>query len=222
MPIEVHQIVRTKRKTLALIVNPDGSLVVRAPLRTPERSIWEFIESHADWIEKKKAEAVAVRPPAPRQYVAGELFMYLGNAYALEIVRGQKPPLVLEETFKLAESSQSNGNASFERWYRAQARQILHERVNAYANQYGFQFKTIGITSARTRWGSCSPNGSLNFSWRLVMAPIEAIDYVVVHELVHTLVHNHSRHFWKKVEKIMPDYKERKKWLRQNGPGLML
>jgi predicted metal-dependent hydrolase len=222
MPIEVNQIIRTKRKTLALIVKPDGSLVVRAPLRTPERSIWEFIQNHADWIEKKKAEALAALPPAPRQHVAGELFMYLGNAYSLEIVRGQKTALVLEETFKLAEASQSNAKVAFDRWYRAQARQILNDRVNLYANQYNFQFKKIGITSARTRWGSCSPNGSLNFSWRLIMAPIEAIDYVVVHELVHTIFHNHSKRFWKKVEKIMPDYKERRKWLAKNGPGLML
>jgi predicted metal-dependent hydrolase len=222
MPIEVNQIIRTKRKTLALIVKPDGSLVVRAPLRTPERSIWEFIQNHADWIEKKKAEALAALPPAPRQYVAGELFMYLGNAYSLEIARGQKTALVLEETFKLAEASQSNAKVAFDRWYRAQARQILNDRVNLYANQYNFQFKKIGITSARTRWGSCSPNGSLNFSWRLIMAPIEAIDYVVVHELVHTIFHNHSKRFWKKVEKIMPDYKERRKWLAKNGPGLML
>jgi predicted metal-dependent hydrolase len=222
MPIEVNQIVRTKRKTLALIIKPDGSLVVRAPLRTPEKSIWEFIENHAAWIERKKAEALAALPTAPRRYVPGELFMYLGNAYSLEMVRGQKTPLVLEETFKLAEASQSNAKVAFERWYRAQARQILNDRVNSYANQYSFQFKKIGITSARTRWGSCSPNGSLNFSWRLIMAPIEAIDYVVVHELVHTIFHNHSKRFWKKVEKVMPDYKERRKWLRKNGPGLML
>lgn len=222
MPIEVDQIIRTKRKTLALIVKPDGSLVVRAPLRTPERSIWEFIENHADWIEKKKAEVLAALPPAPRRYVPGELYLYLGNPYSLEIVRGQKTPLVLEETFKLGEASQNNAHVVFERWYRAQARQILNDRVNLYANQHSFQFQKIGITSARTRWGSCSPNGSLNFSWRLIMAPIESIDYVVVHELVHTIFHNHSRRFWKKVEKIMPDYKERRKWLRQNGPGLML
>jgi predicted metal-dependent hydrolase len=222
MPIEVNEIVRSKRKTLAVIVQPDGSLVVRAPLRAPERSIWEFIEIHADWIEKKKAEALAALPATPRQYVPGELFMYLGNAYPLEIVKGQKTPLILEERFKLAEACQSKAKLVFERWYRAQAREILNERVDLYAHQHGFQYKKIGITSARTRWGSCSSNGSLNFSWRLIMAPIEAVDYVVVHELAHTVFHNHSRRFWKKLETIMPDHKERRKWLRKNGPGLML
>ena len=148
--------------------------------------------------------------------------MYLGHAYSLELVKEQKKPLLLEENFKLTESAQSNGRLAFERWYRTQAKQILEERVHFYASQYGFQYKKIGITSARTRWGSCSSNGSLNFSWRLILAPMEAVNYVVVHELVHTVVHNHSKRFWKRVETIMPDYQECRKWLRKNGQQLML
>lgn len=220
--IRVDQIVRSKRKTLALIVKPDGSVIVRAPMRTSEKAIREFVEQHVEWVRKKQAEALVSLPPAPKQYVLGETFLYLGNTYSLEVVKGQKKPLLLEGSFKLAASVQSKAELVFERWYRAQARQILTERVNAYAGQYGFQYKKIGITSARTRWGSCSADGSLNFSWRLILTPLEAIDYVVVHELVHTVHHNHSKRFWNRVETIMPDYKERRKWLRKNGQPLML
>lgn len=222
MSIEVNEIVRSKRRTLALIVKPDGSLIVRAPLRASEKSIREFVESNAKWIEKKRIEALTFRPPAPKQYVPGEMFMFLGNAYPLEIAKGQKKALLLEGKFKLSQAAQGIARMAFERWYREQAKQILTERVSLYASQYGFQYKKIGITSARTRWGSCSSNGSLNFSWRLVLAPMEAVDYVVVHELVHTVFHNHSKRFWKRVEKIMPDYKERRKWLRKDGRQLML
>lgn len=222
MSIRVDQIIRSKRKTLALIVKADGSLIVRAPLKTSEKAIREFIENQAQWIEKKQAEALATPPLSPRQYIPSETFLYLGSAYPLEIVKGQKKPLLLEEKFKLAESVQGNAKLIFERWYREQAKQILNERANLYAGQYGFQYKKIGISSARTRWGSCSPKGSLNFSWRLILAPMEVVDYVVVHELVHTVFHNHSRRFWKRVEKITPDYKERRKWLRKNGQELML
>ncbi len=222
MPVEVNQIIRSKRKTIALIVKPDGSLVVRAPLRASEASIREFVESNAKWIEKKQAEALAFLRPAPKRYAAGELFTYLGSVYPLEIVKGQKKPLLLDGQFKLAEAAQGNARLAFEHWYRTQAKQILTERVRLYAGQYGFQYRKIGITSARTRWGSCSADGSLNFSWRLVMAPAEVVDYVVVHELAHTVFHNHSRRFWKRVEKIMPDYKERRKWLRKDGRQLML
>lgn len=221
MPIEASQIVRSKRKTIALIVKPDGSLIVRAPLRTPDGIIQEFIQRNTGWVTRKQAEALAALPPAPRQYVAGELFLYLGNPYPLFIAQGQQPPLLFDESFKLADAAQSKASLMFERWYRTQAKMIINERVDVYARQYNFQYKRIGITSARTRWGSCSANGSLNFSWRLMMAPIEAIDYVIIHELVHTVVHNHSRQFWDKVARIMPDYQERRKWLRTHAQELM-
>ena len=148
--------------------------------------------------------------------------MYLGNEYPLEIVKGLRTSLLLEGSFKLAESAQGEAAVEFECWYRNQARQILTERVNAYASQHNLQYKGIKITSARTRWGSCSPTGSLNFSWRLVLAPMDVVDYVVVHELAHTVFHNHSKRFWKKVEQILPDYKERRKWLRKYGLQLTL
>lgn len=222
MSISVDQIIRSTRKTLAVIVKSNGSVIVRAPLRASDKAIREFIEEHKEWIAKKRAEALATLPREPRQYVPGETFMYLGNSYSLEIVKGQKKPLLLEDGFKLAEPAQSKAKLAFERWYRAQAKEILTAQVEHYAGQFGFQYKKIGITSARTRWGSCSANGSLNFSWRLILAPMEAVDYVIVHELVHTLHHNHSRRFWKKVETILPDYKERRKWLRRNGQQLVL
>ena len=222
MAIEVHQIIRSKRKTLALIVKPDGSLIVRAPLRTSEKTIREFVEKNRQWIEKIHAKARSTPTSAPKQYLPGETFIYLGTPYPLEIVVEQKKSLLLDENFKLAKSAQSDAALAFEHWYRIQARQILIERVNFYAKQCSFQYKKIGITSARTRWGSCSVTGSLNFAWRLIMAPLEVVDYVVVHELVHTVFHNHSKHFWHRVEKIMSDYKERRNWLRRNGQQLFL
>jgi predicted metal-dependent hydrolase len=219
--IEIQEVIRSKRKTLALIVKPDGALIVRAPLRTAERTIRAFIEKNASWVKRKQAEALAVRPPTPRQYLPGEFFLYLGNAYPLELVQRQRRNLVFENSFKLAEPAQGKARQLFERWYREQARQILRERVDFYACQFDFQYKKVGITSARTRWGSCSADGSLNFSWRLILAPLEAVDYVVVHELVHTVFHDHSKRFWQKVEQVMPDYKERKKWLRRNAPQML-
>jgi predicted metal-dependent hydrolase len=222
MSIEINQIVHSKRKTLALIVRNDGSLVVRAPLRASNSTIREFVERHAEWIKKKQADALAVVPLVPRQYVAGELFPYLGNYYPLEILKSQKESLRLEASFKLAESARGNAARVFERWYREEARRILQERVTFFASEYDLQYRKIGITSARTRWGSCSADGSLNFSWRLIMAPMDAVDYVVVHELVHTVFHNHSKRFWDRVGTIMPDYIERRKLLRNNGIPFVL
>ena len=223
MPVEIDQIIRTKRKTIAIIVRPDGSLLVRAPLRASGRSIQEFVANNTRWIEKTRSRIEAVAPPPPKQYVPGEEFEYLGKTYPLEIVSDQKKDLLLEEgKFKLAASAKDKAAVVFECWYKAQARQILSERVEYYACQNGFQYSKIGITSARTRWGSCSAHGAVNFSWRLIQAPMEAVDYVVVHELVHTVIHNHSKKFWSRVEQTMPDFRERRKWLRSNGHRLLV
>ncbi len=222
MKIEINQIIRSKRKTLALVVKGDGSLIVRAPMRTPKVRIKEFVTQHYSWIEKTREKMQSLGVPPSRQYVPGEQFMFLGQSFPLEIVTDQKETLILNGSFRLAESASKHAKSVFEHWYRQQARKIINERVNTYANGYGFQFQGVKITSAKTRWGSCSVKGSLNFSWRLILAPLEQVDYVIVHELVHTVHHNHSERFWKKVEDIMPDFKERQKWLRKHGPRLMV
>ena len=212
----VDQIIRSKRKTLALIVKPDGTLLVRAPLRASKAVIQEFVEKNKDWIEKHRAKVLTALPPSPRQYVPGETFLYLGTAYPLEIVRGGEESLRLDGTFKLAASRQREAALLFERWYREQARQVLTERVESFAHQYGFRYKRIRITSARTRWGSCSATGALSFSWRLILAPPSVVDYVAIHELVHTVEHNHSKQFWERVRTLLPDYPEHRRWLREH------
>jgi predicted metal-dependent hydrolase len=222
MTTPAHLIVRSKRKTLALIVKHDGSILVRAPLRTSKAAIEEFIDKNRGWIERQQAKANAHRPPPPRQYMRGEEFPFLGTRYPLELVEGQKERLRLNGTFKLAGSHQSEAAFVFERWYREQARQILPARVEFFACQYDFQYKGIRITSARTRWGSCSATGSLNFSWRLILAPLVVVDYVVVHELVHTVFLNHSKQFWQRVAMIVPDYRDHRKWLREHGQQLLV
>ena len=118
--------------------------------------------------------------------------------------------------------AQGNAQQAFQEWYRRQARQVIGEHVELFAAKYSFQYGKIRISSARTRWGSCSPTGDLSFSWRLILNPLEVVDYVIIHELVHTVHHNHSKRFWKKVEKILPDYKEYNKWLRKHGQDGML
>ena len=222
MPIKINQIIRSKRKTLTIIVKKDGSFIIRAPKRTADHEIQEFVEQHKAWIERKQAQARSMVVESPKQYIQGETFLFLGKSYPLEIVKRQKQALLFDGKFKLSESAYARAELLFERCYRQQARKILQERVDLYANQYDFQYKGIKITSAKTRWGSCSSQGSLNFSWRLIQAPLEQLDYVVIHELVHTVHHNHSKHFWKKVEKILPDYKEYKKWFRKHGPKLLV
>jgi len=184
--------------------------------------IQAFVVRNKGWIETKQAEVLATLPPPTREYVSGQTFPYLGTSYPLDIVEGQREPLLLDTgKFKLAVLHQKDGASAFERWYREQARQVLSARVEFFTRANDFHYKGIRITSARTRWGSCSATGSLSFSWRLIQAPPVVVDYVVVHELVHTAVHNHSKKFWQRVGMIMPDFQEHRKWLREHGRELL-
>jgi len=219
--IEIHKLVRSKRRTLSLIVETDGMLTVRAPLRMKEADIRQFIEEKKDWIKRKQAQALR-DAPVPRQYLDGERFLYLGKEAPLRIVPDQKPALIMDKVFKLTKSAQPQAESVFEAWYKKQARMVLTERVKFFAQKYGFKVGKIRISSARTRWGSYSSKGTLSFTWRLVMAPLEIIDYVVLHELCHLKEMNHSRAFWERVETILPDYKRRRKWLKKNGGALRL
>jgi hypothetical protein len=219
----IDQIIRTRRKTIALIIQPDGRLVVRAPLRVSNEAIRQLVEKKAGWIKTKQAQVKsAPPPPAPKRFINGEIFWYLGQRYSLEIVKTSRPALVLDGKFYLAQAALPNALEVFERWYKGQAALVIAGRLQWYAAQHSFRYAKLRITSARTRWGSCSPHDTLSFTWRLVMAPLPVIDYVVVHELVHLQVKNHSKEFWARVGSLMPDYPQMRKWLKNNHAFLTL
>ncbi|MFN8412009.1 MAG: SprT family zinc-dependent metalloprotease [Anaerolineales bacterium] len=222
MQIEINKLVRAKRRTIALIIERDGSLTVRAPKRASLGAIEQFINEKSNWILRTRERLKAIVASPQKQYINGEQFLYLGNLYELSLVPPQRPALKFESGFTLGKSAQPHGEAVFIKWYKEQAFQVISERVMNYSKQYGFSPKRVKISSARTRWGSCSPDGTLNFTWRLIMAPLPVVDYVVVHELVHLNIKNHSPKFWKAVEMIMPEYKTHRKWLRENGDRLNL
>jgi hypothetical protein len=205
-----------------LIVKPDGSLVVRAPLHTPDLVIRLFVESKARWINTHRVAAVVHPAARGGQYADGQEFWYLGRQYPLKIDPSATVPLAHRHTFILSQKALPRARAAFTRWYRAQALRVITERVQLLAARHGLTYHSIKITSAQTRWGSCSAKNTLNFPWRLVMAPLEVIDYVVVHELAHTREKNHGRGFWTLVKSMMPDYEVRKQWLKENGGKLRL
>ncbi|MCP4140454.1 MAG: M48 family metallopeptidase [Chloroflexi bacterium] len=212
------KIIRSRRKSIALVVQPDGELIIRAPKRATRKQIDNLIEKHTNWIAKKQMQAKETQALfAPHLFREGESFPFLGKDYPLEFIDLEKPKLNLEKTFQLAKSSQGQAEKVFEQWYKKQAREIFAERVTHYAQKHGFSYKKVKLSSAKKRWGSCSAKGNLNLTWRLVMMPIEIIDYVVVHELCHLRELNHSKAFWAEVERILPDYKVRRKWLKEKG-----
>lgn len=221
--MKIDKLIRTKRKTVGLYIERDGRLIVRAPRGVPRPLIDAFVEEKEAWILEKQALVRRVAEQnQPKRFKDGETFLYLGASYPLAIVDQQAKPLVFNAGFHLRRDAQPRAAALIEAWYRGQARPVISERAAWYAQQHGFQYKKIRIGGARTRWGSSSTTGTLSFTWRLIMAPLEMVDYVVVHELVHTRVRNHSPAYWAALAELMPDYKSKRAWFHQNGHTLTL
>jgi hypothetical protein len=222
----INQLILSERKSITLTIERDGRLVVRAPKRLPQGEIQRFVDEHAAWVEEKRAYLEAHPPPVKHRYQSGEHFDYLGQPVRLEVVNRsatRQPMRYLpasadsEAVFEVIKATQAQTRELLVSWYKKQARQRCTQRVAALAKQHDLKYSRVRISSARTRWGSCSSKGTLSFTWRLVMLPPEIIDYVVIHELAHTLEHNHSAKFWGRVEAMLPDYKARRVWLKKNG-----
>lgn len=176
-----YEIIKSSRKTIAVEVRQDGSVLVRAPRNCPQSRIDTFLKEKQAWIlskveeqKERDADSMKIQP--------------------------------------LSEAEQ--------RLYRDKARDIFEQKVSYYAQMMGVSYGRIAIRDQKTRWGSCSGEGNLNFNWRLIFAPAGVLDYVVVHELAHRKEMNHSPRFWRVVEDTMPEYRKYQKWLKENGRGL--
>lgn len=212
-----YKVIKSKRKTIALTVTEDAQLIVKAPFYVSEETIKQVILKHRRWIEKRKREINSRAKYKPKEFVNGEGFLYLGKWYKLFIVEEQLEPLRFENGFYLSKTALPHAKKVFLDWYKRSAYEKISERVEFYAKKRGITYNKIKISNAMRRWGSCSSRGNLNFSWRLIMAPLSVIDYVVVHELAHIIERNHSKRFWNIVKIMMPDYKIQSKWLKDFG-----
>jgi predicted metal-dependent hydrolase len=224
MSIKIDKLIRSKRKTVGLEVTPDASLIIRAPRNLSRREINEIVDKESPWILKKqqffRENHTKIRE---KDFIEGEEFLYLGSVYKLKIVRNTGRALTIDDNFFcLSDDYVGNARGVIESWYQERAYEVVSERVTFYSCLSGIKFKQINITDAKKRWGSCSPGGNLNIAWRLVMAPLRVIDYVIVHELSHIEIRNHSKEFWRRLGIIIPDYKRDEKWLIDNEHFLVV
>lgn len=216
--LPVHTLIRSRRRTLSLQITPDAELIIRAPHRVSESYITKVIHKKLDWILKKQHQFRETQQlKMKHQFCEGEQFLYLGELYPLRVLSDHRVALrFLDNEFVISNSALPIAKNIFETWYRRQALDVITNRVQHYAKMMGCHHSKTKISSAKRRWGSCSSKGSLNLSWRLILAPLFVIDYVVVHELTHLSVHSHGPQFWEKVRAVYPRCAEAKKWLRRN------
>ncbi len=236
--IQVH-IERSKRKTLCMSINKDGSVTVKAPRLFPtDAEIAKFVEQKADWIISQRTKMQDREDmKLVRRFETDYSFPYLGEERLVEMLPGKKNMISYEderivintpmfnalcENYEAVENKQGIEKLQndLKKWYKKQAFSYVSKRVEYYQNIVGVTVTSVSIKSRKSQWGSCDSNGNLTFSWRLVMARPEAIDYVVIHELCHRKYMDHSRQFWMEVSRYMPDYKEQKKWLEENSVNL--
>lgn len=219
-------LIRSARRSISIQVLATGQVVVRAPLRLPAGYLERVLAEKTAWIQKMQAQAGQARlqglgePAGKRRFEAGQPFPFLGQDYPLEIVERQAVPLRLEGGFRLRRGALGQAAGVFEAWYREQARDLYTRRLAELAARHGFQYSRMRLSSARTRWGSCSSRGTISLNWRLVLAPAEVVDYVILHELAHLRVPNHSKEFWRLVESLCPEAKQHRQWLKINAARL--
>lgn len=217
---------RRRKKTLSIQVKRDGTVLIQVPFYTPQAQIDRFLREKKQWLQQKILQQQSRRKDQqPRAFVSGERFPYLGETYVLKIHEGTDAGEALIFTgreFLLRRHALRGIRIHFHLWYQKQARLHFEERVSHFSRLMGLFPQGVTISNARSRWGSCSPGNQLTFAWRLIMAPPDVIDYVVIHELSHMKIRNHSRDYWRLVERILPGYKEQRIWLKDHGHRLTI
>ncbi|SDW71123.1 M48 family metallopeptidase [Paenibacillus sp. CF384] len=211
----------------------DGVNVVTPP-SIDDKKLQEVLQKKSPWILSKwyEFEEITV-PPKRKEFVSGEKFLYIGRFYRLKVEKTNMeivPSLVFKQNrFHVTVSSELKNDELpaqlkplFMNWYLQYGQAKLNERLRIYSPKMGVSPGKLQLKDQKMRWGSCAADKSIYINWRIMMAPMKIIDYVLVHEMVHLKYPNHSAEFWQYVRSILPDYDERKEWLRINGPTLTL
>jgi len=225
---QIHRIPRKKNITLKLLTATE--LEISAPARIKTAELHELLQKKQNWILKKAAQRSAIEEnPVNAALTSGTQLLFQGRLHLLQItVRDTKRPEIFLAPNKLSLSipSHKTENAStvalevLRKWYIENASRHFAEKTAFWAGRLNVRPLKINIRDQKSRWGSCSSRGNINYNWRIIMAPPEIMDYLVVHELCHMRIANHSSLYWELVAQFIPEYKQHRNWLKQNG-GLL-
>ncbi|HEY8909316.1 MAG TPA: SprT family zinc-dependent metalloprotease [Desulfosporosinus sp.] len=222
-----------RAKYVSISIGADGVKIV-APVSMEDAEIIHLVENKREWIFNKfdSYSCRLTQKRLVREYISGEKLLFMGEDYPLRLLDhdGQYNSVNLkDDQIQVAinkdipqEKKREAIRKIIEQWYIARAKELIHERLELFADKISVHVNTVRFKNQKTRWGSCSQKGNLNFNWKLVMAPTHIIDYVVVHELCHLRHMNHSKEFWLLVASHISDYKVRRNWLKENGINMTL
>ncbi|WP_461206713.1 M48 family metallopeptidase [Clostridium sp. DL1XJH146] len=232
------ELIYRKRKTMEIKIKPPNEVIVIAPLFLDENQIMDILQGKHSWILKKLNYFKEIDyKNEKKQFKKGSIFYYLGKEYSLSLNESKNSDcidiilinkknncenIIIRKNIEITTTNEDIIKLELIRWFKIEASRVINNRVAHYQNIVGVRPIKVKSKEQKKRWGSCTSTGNVLFNWRLIMAPVDVIDYVVVHELCHLIHMNHSKDFWSLVQHIMPDYDIKKKWLKENGFKLFL
>jgi predicted metal-dependent hydrolase len=224
---------KKRRRNIAFDIQPPATLRISAPVRVSFSSIQNIIHRNSDWIARRLEKINASGIVPPRQFTDSENITYLGHAYRLKVLRDENIPqgcrlrphrmeVNIHGDWLSDEALAQEVRLEILLWLKKRAKEKIQKRTGFWARRMGVKYRELKISDPDRRWGSCNAQNVIRLNWRLIMAPLGLLDYVVVHELAHVPHKNHSQRFWRFVASAMPDWQARRKQLRRMGHGLVL
>lgn len=223
------------RRTLTITVDEKAAVGIAAPFHMKDAEIHAFVHEKAPWICKKLSEAQNNKDIlSQREFDHGHQFLFLGKKYKVNVYHQdiKRSRITFDALGGWSVAVPENLSCEDRRvlvkekmlqWYRHQAKEILGGRIFHYSRLMGVEPKKIAVRTQKRLWGCCDYNTqTVHLNWQIILSPQKVVDYVVAHELCHLMVPNHSKRFWKKVEKVMPDFKQYRQWLKKNHLAMML
>ena len=229
--LSLLKVIKTERKRTASISVKDSAVLVTVPQTLSIGKVHEIVAKKRRWFQGKLNYYKQTQNLSKtKEYVSGEGFAYLGRNYRLKVLTGKlngvqfkNGKLVVHIPKEYSKSKRENKvKQLLEQWYRERALVKLQEKTRRLARKVGVEPKSVSIKSYKGRWGGCNSKQELFFNWNIIIAPNRIVDYVVVHELVHLIHHDHGKAYWKRLKSVFPDYEECKEWLKVHGRNLKI
>ena len=221
--IDINRSIRLKSASIKI---SKDCIKVTAPFLISKKKIEEILKKKFNWIKKQLLIQQNIQPLIKKEYLENEEFKYLGKSYILKIIKGKKYSVKIEDNLLVVIVKNTKNIIKIKRlinkWFHEESDVYFKEKTFLYAKVNNLKVNSVKVREYKARWGSCSINGNITFNWCLIMAPPEIIKYVIIHELVHLIEHNHSPKYWKEVKKIYPNIDEAKNWLLYNGKTLSI
>lgn len=225
-----YKIIRKHRKTIGIKITDKGEVIITSPFGVSEETIKNIIKKKQKWITDRIELIKQADFAYNRAFEDGKRLLFLGKELKLEIIKVNRPichAKIENEKVRVFINlsnmkSDETVSSAIINLYRKEAAILFKERTDIYSRILGVSPRRIFIKDQKTLWGSCSSKGNVNYNYRIIMAPIDIIDYIVVHELCHLIHMNHSKEYWDTVKSILPDYKRRRTWLKDNGHVLRI